>query len=181
MVYYQEVLMNNGSNAFPNDPLKQEGNIPQGGKLRSKLPEGAESKLKDYGKKSLAPVLDLVHKYQDDISPYFTAIQKGLQGALNAFNQEGGEEAEKVVAGWFREASEWFTTAGEKLRSQEPRDLLNYLEEQGRKSPGLLFSSSYIAGIAFGRMGRHIFRKTMENVTDQGPSFDQYGDQSVKH
>ena len=119
-----------------------------------------KTKLKQYGKKSLAPLVNLVHKYKDQINPYMMALDKGLQGACNSFTANGQESlgAEKVVSGWFNEASTWFKGAQEKIHTEDPKDFLNYLEEQAKDKPGMMFATSYVAGLIFGRLGRHIVR-----------------------
>jgi hypothetical protein len=124
--------------------------------------EETESKFKQYGKKSLAPLISLMHKYKSEVDPYFSAIDKGLNGAINAFGEEQNE-AEKSVSKWFQEASHWVSGAKEKFQSSSPKELLQFLEEEARKHPGLMFSSSYIAGMAFGRLGRHFGRHLAEN------------------
>jgi hypothetical protein len=129
-----------------------------------------ESKLKEYGKKSLAPLTDLVHKYKGDINPYVAAIGKGLQGAINALNEGEANDAERKIGQWFQEANEWFNGVKGKLEATEAKDLLNYLEEEAKKSPGLMFSVSYVAGLAIGRVGRQLGRKSLDAV---GPSDDQ--------
>ncbi len=137
-----------------------------------------KTKLKQYGKKSLAPLVDLLHRYKDQINPYMDALDKGLQGACNSFNASkpatsttqpmssskpatsspSNSAAEKVVSGWFTEAADWFKGARTKMSTEDPKDLLNYLEEEARNRPGLMFATSYVAGLVFGRLGRHIGR-----------------------
>lgn len=124
-------------------------------------------KYKEYGKKSLAPLVDLLHRYKGDIDPYVAALSKGLDGAINSFKEAAAEtpgldkraqDAERAVQGWFRDASEWFNGAKQRLQSENPKELLNYLEEQGRKRPAVLFASSYVVGMIVGRLGRHVVR-----------------------
>lgn len=174
--------MINNSNSSESSPNKTQGNSP----LNLKDPSSpiGKTKLKQYGKKSLAPLVDLLHRYKDQINPYMEALDKGLQGACSSFNSSAdnsvnssinssistpnasrimnakpqSNEAEKVVSGWFREASDWFQGARDKMSTEDPKDLLNYLEEQAKRSPGLMFATSYVAGLVFGRLGRHIGR-----------------------
>lgn len=151
--------MINNSNSSDTNRNTSQGTSP----LKQKV-EGnpmAKTKLKQYGKKSLAPLVDLLHKYKDQINPYMSALDKGLQGACNAFSVQGqpsSVDAERVVEGWFRDANSWFNGARDKLSTDNPKDLLNYLEEQARDKPGLMFATSYVAGLVFGRLGRHIGR-----------------------
>ena len=151
--------MINNSNSSDTNQNTSQGTSPL--KQKSEGSPIAKTKLKQYGKKSLAPLVDLLHKYKDQINPYMSALDKGLQGACNALNTQGqpsSVEAEKVVEGWFRDANNWFNGARDKLSTDNPRDLLNYLEEQARDKPGLMFATSYVAGLVFGRLGRHIGR-----------------------
>jgi hypothetical protein len=219
--------MINNNSTYGNNENAQETNSPLDGanasstmdSLRNKLPAGAESKFREYGKKSMAPLVDLLNKYQGDITPYFNAVGKGLQGAVDALSTPssnlqnvasnagdalggaiGGSvgeeisssttssssEADIAVAGWFREAANWFNGAREKISSGNTKDLLNFVEAEGRRSPGLLFSSSYVAGLVLGRMGRHMGRqRAMSNasttsttstntITDPSATTDQW-------
>lgn len=139
------------------------------------------NKFKEYGKKSLAPIADLAFKYKGDISPYMTAIGKGLQAAVDSFNKSLSEsgvdqgtaqnnEAEKLVSGFFRDTQDWFNRVQENLESKNSGDLLTFLESQGRLRPVIMFSSSYVVGLLFGRMGRHAFR--MKSSSDDSLSSD---------
>jgi hypothetical protein len=115
-------------------------------------------KLKGYGMKSLSPFVDLVHKYQDEINPYFDAVSKGLRSGLDGLQAEDSTEADKVVAGWFTDAADWFGGVRGKLAHPDPQEIYRYLETQARRSPGMMFTTSYLAGVFFGRIGRHIGR-----------------------
>jgi hypothetical protein len=163
--------MNNDNTNFPNSNFSNEGISPRNEAkgTESAHISGGEDKLKEYGKKSLAPFVDLLHRYKDGANPYMQAIGKGLQGAVDALNSSevGGEQAEKVVAGWFREAHQWFDGAKEKFSMDDPKDFLNYLEEQSQKNPGIMFSASYIVGMVFGRVGRQLGKKTVNETTEK--------------
>lgn len=144
--------MANNNNAFSGDELSQEGNLPQ-------AESPASSKLKDYGQKSLSPFVDLVRRYRGDIGPYISALSKGLQAACDSFEgPQQKSEPERVVSGWFREVNNWFTGAREKIETSDEKDFLRFLENEARERPAVMFSSSYIAGLLFGRMGRHMIR-----------------------
>lgn len=150
--------MANDINAFSGDELSQEGNLPQAEPQSS-------SKLKEYGKKSLSPFVDLIRQYKGDIGPYISALSKGLQAASDAFETpQEKSEPEQVVSGWFREVNNWFTGAREKIESSNEEDFLRFLEEEARARPAVMFSSSYIAGLLFGRMGRHLARLKANQV-----------------
>lgn len=114
------------------------------------------TKLKEYGFKAYGPLIDVVYKYQDEFTPYLAALVKGLQGARERLNSENASEAEKYVSHFFQEASQGLEGISQKLSSKDINVIKDYLEEQGRLRPSIMFSSSYIAGLLLGRLGRHI-------------------------
>lgn len=122
-------------------------------------------KYKEYGKKSLAPLIDLVHRYKGDVNPYVESIGRALAAASDslAANQT---EADKTVAGWFNDARNWFDGVKAKLESKSPSDLLNYLEAEAKNKPGVMFATSYMVGLVFGRLGRHAVR--MKSKSGEG-------------
>ena len=123
------------------------------------------SQLQEYGKKSLTPFVDLIHQYRNDITPYLAALGKGLQAACDSFQEsEQMPEADRVVSGWFSEMNRWFVGAREKINSSDEKDFLRFLEEEARAHPAAMFSSSYIAGLLFGRMGRHMVRMKKDQL-----------------
>ncbi|WP_408095511.1 hypothetical protein ACJVC5_10755 [Peredibacter sp. HCB2-198] len=141
--------MANNNNAFSGDEVSQGADLPQ----------QSTSQVREYGKKSLAPFVDLIHQYRNDIGPYLSALGKGLQAACDSFQEsEQMPEADRVVSGWFTELNRWFVGAREKINSGDEKDFLRFLEEEAREHPAAMFSSSYIAGMLFGRMGRHMVR-----------------------
>lgn len=147
--------MANNNNAFGGDEISQEASLPQ----------EQSSQFKEYGKKSLAPFVDLIHQYQNDISPYLSALSKGLQAACDSFQEsEQMPEADRVVSGWFNEINRWFVGAREKINSGDEKDFLRFLEDEARAHPAAMFSSSYIAGLLFGRMGRHMARMKKDQL-----------------
>lgn len=143
------------------------------------------SRLKEYGKKAYAPLVNVVFKYQDEFTPYLNALAKGLQGGVEALNKEGSSEAEKYVSNFFKEASDGLNTACQKLESKDVKAFSDYVSDMADKKPSIMFSTSYIAGLFFGRLGRHIISKqgkasSTENISsdsslmsNEPPSFDQ--------
>lgn len=135
------------------------------------------TKLKEYGKKAYGPLLTVLYKYQDEFIPYLNALSKGLQGGVDSLNQDNSSEAEKYVGQFFREAADGLRVACEKIESKDINALSNFLTEQADKRPSVMFSSSYIAGLFFGRLGRHVARNKSnfgsEPMTNEPPSFDQ--------
>ncbi len=119
----------------------------------------SSSKLKDYGQKGLTPLVDLLHKYQGQMMPYFDALTTGLRGGADALQQAQGEGV--TVAGWFTEAERMLKDSRSKLESGNSQEILEFLEIQASKNPGFMFSASYVAGLFFGRVGRHVGRKAI--------------------
>jgi len=147
--------MSNNSNSPDTNQNSSEGTSPLNPKSKNS-PIG-KTKLKQYGKKSLAPLVDLLHKYKDQVNPYVESINKGLQGASSSL-AESTTDSDRAVYGWFNDATNWFNGARDKLNNEDPKELLNYLEEQAKERPGLMFATSYVTGLVFGRLGRHMGR-----------------------
>lgn len=112
--------------------------------------------MKDFGIKGLQPFMGVISRYKVDLRPYLSAIDTGLRAAVSSLNQESSSEADREISKWFTQASTFITTAGDKLKSQNPTDLWHFFEEEARRQPGLMFSASYVAGLLFGRVGRHV-------------------------
>lgn len=163
-------MMNNTEN-YEFDQNSSEANVPldeaQGDlqQMKGSLPI---NKLKEYGKQAYAPLVQVVHKYQDEISPFISAMTRGLQGGVEALNGENASEADKLVAGWFREAADGLTEAQNKISSSDINEMVNFIEGQARKRPSFMFTSSYLTGLFFGRIGKHIGRKALSKKADQG-------------
>ena len=122
-------------------------------------------RIKDYGKKSLTPLLSLIQKYHTEIDPYFNAIVKGIEAGRQALHQENASSEEKYVGEWFNEASSWFNDVRQKLNSKNLDDVLQYLDLNARHHPGMTFSTSYLAGLFLGRIGRHLSKdKSSESI-----------------
>jgi hypothetical protein len=132
--------------------------------INTEADSGAKSpisvtKLKEYGLKAYKPLIDVVYKYQDEFTPYLTALAKGLEGGKESLSREGSSEAEKYVAQFFQQAADGLNQACQKLESKDINALTSFLSEQAEQRPSVMFSTSYIAGIFFGRLGRHIAHK----------------------
>lgn len=124
------------------------------------------SKLKEYGIKAYGPIIDVVYKYQDEFTPYLNALVKGLQGGIERLNSEGATEVEKYVGHFFQEASRSIEGFSQKLSSKDINTIKDFLQEQARMRPSIMFSSSYIAGLLFGRLGRHIIGRKVATVDE---------------
>jgi hypothetical protein len=123
------------------------------------------SQAKDFGKKSLAPLVDVLSRHKGDFSPYFEALTKALQSGAQSLQTENSNEAEKFIAQYFTDGAEWLTDWKEKLTVNSSEDFMNLLEEEGRKRPAILFGASYFAGLVLGRFGRHL-GKTMKTSAE---------------
>lgn len=117
------------------------------------------TKLKEYGLKAYRPLIDVVYKYQDEFTPYLAALAKGLEGGKESLSREGASDAEKYVAQFFQQAADGLNQACQKLEAKDINALTSFLSEQAEARPSVMFSTSYIAGIFFGRLGRHVARK----------------------
>ena len=136
------------------------------------------TKLKEYGMKAYVPLLNVVTKYQDEFTPYIDALTKGFQGGVDCLQQENASEPERYVAQFFKEAADGLRTASDKLANKDIGAFTSFLSEQADKRPSVMFSTSYIAGLFFGRLGRHVTRMKKTNIADEPmtnepPSFDQ--------
>lgn len=123
-------------------------------------------KLKDYGREAYVPFFNVVTKYQDEFIPYLNALSKGLQGSVDTLRKEGATEEEQYVSRFFEEASVSIRSACEKFQAKDMDSINSFVSDLGTKKPGILFGASYIAGLFFGRLGRHVAnqRKTEKNV-----------------
>jgi hypothetical protein len=116
------------------------------------------TKLKDYGKQAYRPLIDVVYKYQDEFTPYLRALTKGLQEGANALSKDASNGPENYVSQFFNEAAEGLKLACEKLEAKNVKELHSFLSEQADKRPGVMFGTSYIAGMFFGRLSRHVLK-----------------------
>jgi hypothetical protein len=135
------------------------------------------NKLKEYGKKAYAPLVDLVFNYQDEFTPYLQALNKGLQAGYKTLSQESSTEAEKYVGHFFQEAADACQIACDKIEAKDFEALTQFVSQQSEKRPGVMFGTSYIAGLIFGRLGRHLAssKETVpqETMNTDPPSFDE--------
>lgn len=156
-----------GSGSEANVPFNEAGVSGSINQAKSKIPV---DKLKEYGKQAYAPLVKVIHKYQGEITPYISALAKGLQGGVDALSNESASEADRFVAGWFREASEGLSEARTKLESNDINQVVTFIETQAKNRPSLMFTSSYLTGLFFGRIGRHIGKKGFSKKTATEPS-----------
>lgn len=154
--------------------------------LGETLHEGSNPKIKEYGQKSIAPIVDLLLQYQGELNPYLSAIEKGLAGAKSALSggtaTDPNAKIEQTVSGWVQSASELVGGVRSHLSNSNGPELLEYLEAEATKRPGLLFATSYAAGLLLGRLGRHMARIRATGTTGTNPANQQqrpFGDQQI--
>lgn len=150
---------------------KQKSNNIQPGTFTSDT--GAETsenidRLKEIGLKGLTPLLTVVQKHKNELNPYFEAIEKAMQAGVSSLNMTTGSVAEKKVGSWLADGASWVKEIKSKLETTQSRDLITYLENEARGRPGLMFAVSYVAGLAFGRIGRHLIHVNSEKGSSQG-------------
>ena len=116
------------------------------------------ARLKEIGLKGLTPLLNVVHKHKEEINPYFDAIEKALVAGSRSLNQETSSDVDQKVGALLTEGAVLVRDLKSKLASTHTKDLLTSLEEEARKRPGLIFAFSYVAGMVFARVGRHIVK-----------------------
>ena len=126
---------------------------------------GVGSQVKDLGKKSLAPLLEVLTKHKSDFSPYLDSLTKALKSGAQSLQGEQSTDADRFIAQYFTEGSDWITQWKDKLSGNSPDQIMQFLEEEGRKKPAILFGASYFAGVILGRFGRHL-GKTMRTGSE---------------
>lgn len=136
------------------------------------------TKLKEYGKKAYAPLVDVVSKYQDEIVPYISALAKGLQGGVDSLNREDSSAADKYVSQFFKDAADGLNKACEKLEAKDYNALSSFLTEQAENRPSVMFGTSYVAGLFLGRLGRHLARQ--KTKTNEPPTFEDSSEPTIQ-
>jgi hypothetical protein len=120
-------------------------------------------RLKEYGIKAYVPLLKVVTKYQDEFTLYLSALSKGLRGGAEVLSQQGASDEERFVSSFFKEAVSGLDQATEKISGKDPHALSAYLSDFAARKPSLMFSTSYLAGIFIGRLGRHLVTKAKDH------------------
>ena len=130
-------------------------------------------KIKEYGKKAYTPLLNVITKYQDEFTPYLNALSKGLQGGVNVLSKEDSDGPEKYIAQFFREAAEGLNHVSEKMKSKDINALSTYISDLGARKPSLMFGTSYIAGLFFGRLAKHIISQGKNRIPPEMMNKDE--------
>ncbi len=123
-----------------------------------------KNKVKDVGRKSLGPIVDVLQRHSADINPYIDAIGRALKAGVDSLHQESASDADRTVGGWFGEASVWIEDIKTRFESTSASDLMTYLEQESRKRPVFMFAISYVAGRGLGRIGRHIGQRKVRDI-----------------
>ena len=118
---------------------------------------GIESQLKQFGQKSISPVLDMFSRHTEDVNQYISALTKAFEGAKNSLGADSPEagNAEKMVSLWIGDATSWLSQFSENVKSGDKQQIFTYLQDHARSNPGLSFVSSYVAGMVLGRLGKY--------------------------
>ncbi len=128
---------------------------------------GVGSQVKDLGRKGLEPLIGVLTRHKNDFSPYFDALTKALKSGASSLQNEEATDADKFISQYFTDGAEWITQWKDKLSAGSPDQFMQFVEEEGRKKPAILFGASYFAGIILGRFGRHLgktIRSGSENI-----------------
>lgn len=116
----------------------------------------SRNKIQEYGTKSLGPFVDILTKYEDLVTPYVDALVQGLQGGAESLRRENQNQAEKYVSNFFSQASSNLKEMKEKLQEKDVRSIQDTLSSLSNEKPSFLFATSYLAGVFFGRLGKHL-------------------------
>ncbi len=126
---------------------------------------GVGEQVKELGIKSLGPLLEVLTRHKNDLSPYLDSFTKALKAGAQSLQHEESSDTDRFISEYFTEGAEWIAQWKVKLFSSSPEQIRQFLEDEGRKKPAILFGASYFAGVILGRFGRHL-GKTMR--TDSG-------------
>src|SRR4051812_25836401 len=91
-------------------------------------------------KKTLAPLFDVLQKYQSDITPYLEAFTKAMRGGALTLTGDVPSKIEEKVADWLNEGVELLQEAQKALGKNDTRGVLEYW--RGRRHKGHRLSAS---------------------------------------
>jgi hypothetical protein len=113
-------------------------------------------KLKEKGKKAYTPLLSVLHKYRDHFTPYLDALSHGLRAGAERLEGDVATEADRFVSRFFRETADGVIEARQRLSTKELSSFTDYVVDLANRKPGLMFGTSYFAGLFVGRLSRHV-------------------------
>lgn len=122
--------------------------------------------LKDFGRTGLAPFVQLLEKYQDELIPYLQSIGEGLRLGAQGLKTPTGEKSDQAhlfVAHLFEDSASWFQKLSQQIGDKNLDQTLDYLQQEGSKHPSLFFSLSYLTGAAIGRLSKYTFKPQGES------------------
>ena len=128
---------------------------------------GIGGQVKELGKKSLEPILEVLTRHKSDFSPYLNSLTKALKSGAQSLEGEESSDADRFISQYFTEGADWIAQWKDKLSGSSPDQIMHFLEDEGRKKPAVLFGASYFAGVILGRFGRHLgktMRPGSENI-----------------
>ena len=158
-------MINETGNTENTDFTDEVNNSPF--EANSSQTSGVGSQVKELGKKGLGPLVRVLTKHKNDFSPYFDALTKALKSGADALQNDQSTHADKFISQYFTDGADWISQWKDKLSTNTPDQFMQFLEEEGRKKPAVLFGASYFTGIILGRFGRHLgktIRTGSENI-----------------
>ena len=127
-------------------------------KQDTKLPHIKDSftreNLMEFGKKGMSPFLNVLHKYRDDVMPFFECVKVGCDAASRELSSRESQSSSRIVGSWFSELGSFAEEARLKLEEDDPRGLFEFVKEKSQKRPGMMFSTSYLLGLFAGRLSK---------------------------
>lgn len=115
----------------------------------------SREKLKEYSKEAFTPVINLLFKYQDRLTPYLNSITKGLEFASKELQSNESSREDRFIGTYFSRAGDWMKKIGSHLEERDLDKLNRFIKEQSETRPGVAFGSSYLFGFVFTRLIRH--------------------------
>lgn len=145
-------------NDFQDDSPKNEEKLPHLKELINR------ESLTEIGKRGLTPFVQILHRYKDEVTPYIEAIKTGCDAAARELSSEQLESsrAKNNVSSWFQGASRFLEESNHKLNQNEATMFMDFIKDESRRRPVMMFSASYLLGVFAGRLGK---KQINENKT----------------
>jgi hypothetical protein len=153
-------MINKPSNSEkPNFPHEALSSQHDAGKSKKR-----NEQFREMGRKGLEPLVGVLLKHKGDLAPYLDAFTKALRAGANSLRGENSSAVESHVSEYFTNSVDWISGWQDKLAGNSTAELINLIEEEGRKHPVLAFGASYLVGVTLGRLGLHLGKTIKENV-----------------